>query len=55
MNVFVGWDVSLRSVALCVIDGDGAIIEERTLDFEVVVITPTQQSKNQIYRIISIY
>ena len=35
MNVFVGLDVSLRSVALCVIDGDGTIIEERTLDCEV--------------------
>jgi len=35
MNYFVGLDVSLRSVALCVIDGEGAIVLERTLDCEV--------------------
>lgn len=35
MSYFVGLDVSLRSVALCIIDADGDIILERTLDCEV--------------------
>lgn len=35
MSYFVGLDVSLRSVALCVIDADGEIILERALDCEV--------------------
>lgn len=52
MNVFVGLDVSLRSVALCVIDGDGAIIEERTLDCEVEAIADHLRSlKHLIERI----
>ena len=35
MSYFVGLDVSLRSVALCVVDADGDIVLERTLDCEV--------------------
>jgi len=35
MNYFVGLDVALRSVALCVIDGAGEIILERALDCEI--------------------
>lgn len=34
MSYFVGLDVSLRSVSVCVIDGDGKIVRERTVDFE---------------------
>lgn len=35
MSYFVGLDVSLRTVALCVIDNDGKIVLERSLDCEV--------------------
>ncbi|CDF40420.1 unnamed protein product [Chondrus crispus] len=35
MSYFVGLDVSLRTVALCVVDADGDIIVERMLDCEV--------------------
>jgi len=35
MSYFVGLDVSLRSVALCVVDTDGDIVMERSLDCEV--------------------
>lgn len=35
MNVYVGLDVSLRSVAMCVVDGSGGIIEEVGLPCEV--------------------
>jgi len=35
MSYFVGLDVSLRSVALCVIDSDGEIVLEWALDCEV--------------------
>ena len=35
MSYFVGLDVSLRSVALCVVDADGDIVLERALDCEV--------------------
>ena len=35
MSYFVGLDVSLRSVALCVVDADGDIVMERALDCEV--------------------
>ena len=35
MSYFVGLDVSLRSVALCIVDADGDIVLERALDCEV--------------------
>jgi transposase len=35
MRYFVGLDVALRSVALCVVDGDGEIVLERALACEV--------------------
>jgi len=35
MSYFVGLDVSLRSVALCVVDSNGDIVLERALDCEV--------------------
>lgn len=35
MSYFVGLDVSLRSVSICVIDGDGKVVRERTVDFEI--------------------
>lgn len=35
MTYFVGLDVSLRSVALCVVDTEGAIVFERALDCDV--------------------
>jgi len=35
MDYYVGLDVALRSVALCVIDGDGDIVLERALDCEI--------------------
>ncbi|MEO1475770.1 MAG: hypothetical protein AAFS13_05255 [Pseudomonadota bacterium] len=35
MNVFIGLDVSLRSVAMCVLNADGSLIEEVSLDCEV--------------------
>ena len=35
MSYFVGLDVSLRSVALCLVDADGDIVMERALDCEV--------------------
>ncbi len=35
MGYFVGLDVALRSLALCVIDSDGKIVLERALDCEV--------------------
>jgi len=35
MSYYVGLDVALRSVALCVINGDGEIILERALDCEI--------------------
>lgn len=39
MSYFVGLDVALRSLALCVIDSDGKIVLERALDCEVEAIT----------------
>ena len=35
MSYFVGLDVSLRSVALCIVDADGDTVLERALDCEV--------------------
>ena len=35
MSYFVGLDVSLRSVALCIVNADGDIVLERALDCEV--------------------
>ena len=35
MSYFAGLDVSLRSVSICVIDGDGKIALERTVPFEI--------------------
>jgi transposase len=35
MKYFVGLDVALRSLALCIIDGDGEIVLEQVLDCEV--------------------
>ncbi|MEO0920525.1 MAG: IS110 family transposase, partial [Pseudomonadota bacterium] len=35
MSYFAGLDVSLRSVSICVIDGDGKITLERTVPFEI--------------------
>ena len=35
MGYYVGLDVALRSVALCVVDGDGGILLERALACEV--------------------
>ncbi len=34
MGYYVGLDVALRSVALCVVDGDGEIVMERALACE---------------------
>lgn len=52
MNVFVGLDVSLRSVAMCVLSADGDVIEEGSLDCEVEAITKHIRSKQyQIERI----
>ena len=39
MQYFVGLDVALRSLALCIIDGAGQIVLERALDCEVEAIT----------------
>ena len=49
MNVFVGLDVSLRSVALCVIDDGGEIVDERTLSCEVEVIAEHLRSLNRSF------
>ena len=38
MTTYVGLDVSLRSVAMCVVDRDGSIIEEVGLPCDVEVI-----------------
>ena len=35
MDYFVGLDVSLRSVAVCVIDGDGRTVLERSVACEI--------------------
>ena len=35
MDYFVGLDVSLRSVAVCVIDTDGKHVFERVVAFEI--------------------
>jgi len=35
MNVYVGIDVSLRSVAICILDGSGTILKEVDLPCEV--------------------
>lgn len=35
MKYFVGLDVALRSLALCIIDNEGAIVLEQALDCEV--------------------
>ena len=35
MNVFIGLDVSLRSVAMCVLSADGDLTEETNLECEV--------------------
>ena len=43
MSYFVGLDVSLRSVALCVVDADGDIVMERALDLSLIHISePTR-------------
>ena len=39
MKYFVGLDVALRSLALCIIDADGTVVLERALDCEVEAIT----------------
>lgn len=39
MNVYIGLDVSLRSVAMCVLNGDGSVVEEVSLECEVSSIT----------------
>ena len=39
MNVFIGLDVSLRSVAMCVLSTEGDLIEETYLDCEVEAIS----------------
>ena len=41
MTYFVGLDVSLRSVALCVVDTEGAIVFERALDCDVEAVSYT--------------
>lgn len=38
MQYYVGLDVSLRSVALCVIDAEGKIVAEQALDCKVYAI-----------------
>lgn len=45
MNVFIGLDVSLRSVAMCVLGADGSLIEEVSLDCEVDTISEYIRSK----------
>ena len=45
MNVFIGLDVSLRSVAVCVLGTDGNPIEETNLDCEVEAITDHIRTK----------
>ena len=39
MDYYAGLDVSLRSVAICVIDGDGGTALERTVACEIEDIT----------------
>lgn len=39
MNVFIGLDVSLRSVAMCVLNVEGDLIEETNLECEVELIS----------------
>lgn len=52
MNVYVGLDVSLRSVAICVVDGAGAILEEVSLPCEVEAIADhLRQSGRVVERI----
>ncbi len=52
MNVFIGLDVSLRSVALCVLDATGNVIEEVNLPCEVREIADhTRTSKYAVERI----
>ena len=45
MNVFIGLDVSLRSVAICVLSAEGELIEETNLDCEVKAISNHVRSK----------
>ncbi len=35
MNYYVGLDVSLRSIAVCVIDANGKHVFERTIECEI--------------------
>ena len=45
MNVFIGLDVSLRSVAMCVLSAEGDLIEETNLDCEVAAISDHIRTK----------
>ena len=45
MNVFIGLDVSLRSVAMCVLKADGDVVEEVNLDCEVGAISDHIRSR----------
>ena len=45
MNVFIGLDVSLRSVAMCVLGAEGDLIEETNLDCEVAAISDHIRTK----------
>ncbi len=52
MQYFVGLDVALRSLALCIIDGDGEIVLEKALLCEVDdVIACLEQFSHPIARI----
>lgn len=51
MSYFVGLDVSLRSVSVCVIDGDGKIVRERTVDFEIEAVIACLRDAGPVERV----
>jgi transposase len=52
MSCYVGLDVALRSLALCVIDGDGRIVLERALDCDVSQVADCIQALDRPIRMI---
>lgn len=47
MSYFAGLDVSLRSVAICLIDQDGRVVRERTVAFEMDAVVAALRSADQ--------
>ena len=47
MSYFAGLDVSLRSVAICLIDHDGRVVRERTVAFEMDAVVAGLRSADQ--------